>query len=462
MAKEETRRSPIVAGTLSTLMPGLGQLYCGQRYRGVAILLGALGVLAMVAWYHHPVWYLAPLLIWFWNIWDAATLARDGRGRGILLPVIIGMAAAYIIGWQTTQIDLSRADLDRAVQIARPMLHPDFVESRRERNYGWTPVEVPCGPNPPQSTNTVGEVTAMAVPDCGSPGEVLIISAKGLWPNQDTRIWWQTHIGDPKMLGGNEDTMLVLKADEAGSLTTTIRVPSTALVAQPDPSLPLGHRVYFEQFRDIGGIQLSDNGHYVVQGMLETIALALMATALAILVAIPISFLAARNLMSGNPITFGIYVVVRTVLNILRSIEALIFALVFVVVVGLGPFAGVIALAIHSVAALAKLYSESIEGIDPGPIEAIRATGADWFQMVRFAVIPQVVTPFASFTIYRWDINVRSATIIGLVGGGGIGFFLIQWIQINDLRAVSAAFIAIAAVVIALDFLSAKIRERLV
>jgi phosphonate transport system permease protein len=462
MAEEESRRSPIVAGALSTLMPGLGQLYCGQRYRGIAILLANLAVVGMVAWYHHPAWYLSPLLIWFWNIWDAATLARDGRGRNILLPVIFGMAAAYVIGWQTTRIDLSTADLNRAVQIVRPMLRPDFVETRRERNFGWVPVEVPCGPNPPESSKTVGDVTALAVPNCGSPGEVLIVSAQGLWPNEDTRIWWQTHNGDPKMLGGNQDAMLVLKTDESGSLTTTIRIPSTALVAQPDPTLPLGHRVYFEQFRPIGGIQLSENGGYVVQGMLETIALALMATALAIVVAIPISFLAARNLMSGNPLTFATYLVVRTALNILRSIEALIFALVFVVVVGLGPFAGVIALAIHSVAALAKLYSESIEGIDSGPIEAIRATGANWFQMVRFAVIPQIVTPFASFTIYRWDINVRSATIIGLVGGGGIGFFLIQWIQINDLRAVSAAFIAIAAVVIALDFLSAKIRERLV
>jgi len=121
-----------------------------------------------------------------------------------------------------------------------------------------------------------------------------------------------------------------------------------------------------------------------------------------------------------------------------------------------------LALAVHSVAALGKLYSEVIEGIDPGPIEAIRATGANWVQTVRYAVIPQIVPPFTAFTIYRWDINVRSATVIGVVGGGGIGFLLIELIRVSNMRGVSAAFIAIAVVVIILDYFSAKVRERLV
>ena len=288
------------------------------------------------------------------------------------------------------------------------------------------------------------------------------MSAAGLWPNAETQVWWQTPIGDPKMLGGHEDAMLLLPTDASGALTTAIQVPSTALVSQPDPTLSLEHRVYFEQFRPTGGFQLSENGNYVLKGMGVTLALALMATTLSVFIAVPVSFLAARNLMSSNPVTFALYVGVRTLLNIVRSIEPLIVAIIFVVVVGLGPFAGVVALAIHSVAALAKLYSEVIEGIDPGPIEAIRATGANWAQTVRYGVIPQIVLPFIAFTIYRWDINVRSATIIGFVGGGGIGQFLIQWIQINDLRAVSAAFIAIAVVVVALDYLSARVRERLI
>ena len=137
-------------------------------------------------------------------------------------------------------------------------------------------------------------------------------------------------------------------------------------------------------------------------------------------------------------------------------------AIIFVIIVGLGPFPGMIALTIHTTAALGKLYSEVVEGIDPGPIEAIKATGANWFQIVRYAVIPQIVPPFTALTIYRWDINVRSSTIIGFVGGGGIGFFLWQWIILQDFRAVGTAFVAIAVVVVILDFFSARIRERLV
>ena len=131
-----------------------------------------------------------------------------------------------------------------------------------------------------------------------------------------------------------------------------------------------------------------------------------------------------------------------------------------VVVVGLGPFAGTLALTVHSVAALAKLYSEAIESIDPGPIEAIHATGANWIQTVIYAVVPQIVRPFVSFTIYRWDINVRMSTIIGLVGGGGIGFLLVQWIRLLDYRAAGIAVWFIAVTVAILDYVSAEIRER--
>ena len=102
-----------------------------------------------------------------------------------------------------------------------------------------------------------------------------------------------------------------------------------------------------------------------------------------------------------------------------------------------------------------------IEGIELGPIEAIRSTGANWLQVVRYAVIPQIVPPFTALTIYRWDINVRSSTIIGFVGGGGIGFYLYQWILLQNFRAVSASFIAIAVVVMVLDFFSARLREQI-
>jgi phosphonate transport system permease protein len=418
----------------------------------------------MVAWYGHPAWYFAPAGMWLWNIWDAASLA-GGKPRTILIPVVFGLAAAYGIGWQVVGVNFAAASLDRAVAVARPMLHPDLIERSSDKNSMWTPVYVPCptsGPAPTAKRTDQG-MAASVTPACGGPTDELAVSVSGMWPDTDTQIWWDTAIGDTNLLGGvNGSSMLVVRTDANGSLTTTIHVPLNILMAQPDKTITLEHQIFFDQYHYTGGYRISFNGEYAIKGMLETVTMALMATVLGIILAIPISFLAARNLMSSNPITFGIYVIVRTILNILRSIEALILAIIFVVITGLGPFAGVLALAFHSVAALAKLYSEVIEGIDPGPIEAIRATGANWVQVVRYGVIPQIIPPFTSFTIYRWDINVRSATVIGMVGGGGIGLYLIQWIQNNQLRAVSAAFIAIAVVVILLDFLSAKVRERLV
>jgi phosphonate ABC transporter permease subunit PhnE len=162
------------------------------------------------------------------------------------------------------------------------------------------------------------------------------------------------------------------------------------------------------------------------------------------------------------PIGMVVYYLTRTVLNALRSIESLIMVIVFVVWVGIGPFAGVLALSLHTVAALAKLYSEQVESILSGPVEAIKATGANWMQTVIYAVIPQIIPPYISFTMYRWDINVRMSTIIGFAGGGGIGFLLIQNINLLNYRAASAQMIAIALVVASMDYLSSKMREKVV
>jgi phosphonate transport system permease protein len=196
--------------------------------------------------------------------------------------------------------------------------------------------------------------------------------------------------------------------------------------------------------------------------MIETIFLGMMATAFGIVLAVPVSFLAARNLMSGSRITLAIYYVTRTILNIIRSIEPMIWAIIATQWVGLGPFAGILALTVHTIAALGKLYSEAIEGIDPGPIEAIQATGANQLQTIAFAVIPQMIPPFVSFSIYRWDINVRMSTVIGLVGGGGIGFLLIQYIRLFQFRSAGIAVWFIAITVAILDYVSSDIRERYV
>ncbi|MCX7045521.1 MAG: phosphonate ABC transporter, permease protein PhnE [Candidatus Sumerlaeota bacterium] len=196
-----------------------------------------------------------------------------------------------------------------------------------------------------------------------------------------------------------------------------------------------------------------------LQEMVVTIFIALTATTLAIPVAFVGSFFCARNLMKGHPATLSIYMALRIFFNFIRSIEPLIWAIIFSVWVGIGPFAGMLALAAHSVASLIKLYSEQIENIDTGPIEAIEATGANRMQVVWYAVVPQIVLPYLSFSIYRWDINVRMATIIGMVGGGGIGTLLMQYQGQAKWNEAGMIVITIAVVVWLMDYVSARVRE---
>ena len=193
--------------------------------------------------------------------------------------------------------------------------------------------------------------------------------------------------------------------------------------------------------------------------MIETIYIALLATLISIPITLILSFFTARNLMKENRFSFAIYYVLRLVLNFVRSIEPLIWAIIFSVWVGIGPFAGMIALLVHTIASNAKLYSEAIENIETGPVEAISATGANKVQVVWYAVVPQIVLPFLSFTIYRWDINVRMATIIGLVGGGGIGTMLMQYQGLARWHEVGLLVLMIAFVVWVMDYISARIRE---
>lgn len=191
---------------------------------------------------------------------------------------------------------------------------------------------------------------------------------------------------------------------------------------------------------------------------IETIYMAFIATALALPFAFLIGFIAARNLMDGSLIGKIVYNLTRFFLNISRSIEPLVWAIIFSVWVGIGPFAGMLALWLHSVSSLSKLYSEQIENISDGPIEAMKATGAHPIQVIWFGVVPQIILPYLSFTIYRWDINVRMATVIGLVGGGGIGTLLMQYQGLAKWNEVGLLAITIAAIVWFMDWASSKIR----
>lgn len=193
--------------------------------------------------------------------------------------------------------------------------------------------------------------------------------------------------------------------------------------------------------------------------MIETIAIGLLATLFSTLLAIPLSFLAAHNIMSRIPGGMVVYYVMRTFLNIVRAVDTVIWGLIIVVWVGLGPFAGVIALTIHSVAALGKLYSEEIEHIDFGPVEAVQASGANLVQVIRYAVIPQIIPPFLGYTLLRWDINMRASTILGFVAGGGIGFFVVETIQMGGYQQYAAALWVVAIVIILVDYISATWRQ---
>ncbi len=197
----------------------------------------------------------------------------------------------------------------------------------------------------------------------------------------------------------------------------------------------------------------------VLLAAIETVYMALMATVLALPLAVILGFLAARNLMKSSPHLYIIYILIRFFLNIIRAIEPLIWAVIFSIWVGIGPFAGMMALSFHSIASLAKLYSEQIESVEMGPMEAIMATGAHPVQVIWFGLIPQIIIPFLSFTIYRWDINVRMATIIGLVGGGGIGNLLMQYQGVAQWNEVGLIVMIIAFIVWLMDYFSAKIRE---
>lgn len=194
--------------------------------------------------------------------------------------------------------------------------------------------------------------------------------------------------------------------------------------------------------------------------IVETIFMAFIATALAIPIAFVLSFLSAKNIMRG-PLAYTIYIALRTILNVVRSVEAFIWAIIFSVWVGIGPFAGMLALMVHSVASLAKQYSEMVESVNDGPIEGIQSTGANKLQVIWFAIVPQVILPYISFTVYRWDINVRMATIVGFVGGGGIGTLLIQYQGQALWRQVGCIVVVISIVVWLLDQASAYLREAL-
>jgi phosphonate ABC transporter permease subunit PhnE len=194
-----------------------------------------------------------------------------------------------------------------------------------------------------------------------------------------------------------------------------------------------------------------------LRGALQTLEIAVIGTTLAAILALPLGFLSARNIAPPK-VFYG----VRGVLNLFRSIDTMVYALFFVAAVGLGPFPGVMAVVVYTAMSLAKLYSEAIEGIDTGPVEAITATGASRLQILRYGVMPQIIPLFISYILYRLETNIRAAAILGFVGAGGIGFYIQTYLRMMNYRAAACVLLILVVMVMAVDLASSQIRKALV
>ncbi len=485
-----------LSGIASLVVPGLGQILNRQIGRGL-LILGSLGAIAALfvwrvselapnlkgghdifakAFSRRPVFLLIVIILaaiaWLWTAWDAYRSARRRRKSGGALFIAV-LAAFFALGWQLSEIDVGQmvTGAPKAWQPLSKVLWPWQAAITYDKHVVSADAKVLIGtkfPAPPVNEKKAKDPYLIVEPTHGNlsqqdasgmvPGTMLHVTGGNFHANTTTEIYWIDPIGNeaiPRVNG----KYLRFTTDASG--TFTISFPMPYQIIPPSAKGPQFFTVEARQSFAYGPPLPSDPLKLSAKGMVETIMMGMMATFFGILFSIPVSFLAARNIMSGSWITMAIYFITRTILNIIRSIEPLIWVLIAVVWVGLGPFAGIIALTLHSVAALGKLYSEAIESIDHGPIEAIQATGAGRLQNIMYAVIPQMITPFTSFSIYRWDINVRMSTVIGLVGGGGIGFILIQYMNLGKWLEAGIGVWFIAITVAILDYTSAEIRSRL-
>jgi phosphonate ABC transporter permease subunit PhnE len=400
-----------LAPLLSLVIPGAGQLSLSHRWRALIIFVTT-GITAfLVNWALVRMkiaqinlgglttsWLWIPfILFWIWNIYDAYHLARGEYPR-IFPGLLMAALIIYMIAWTVTDVKLER--LVTRIDDARLVIH-DLV-------------------NPELAFVTIDGVDRACSWDC-------------LYGYAQDR------------LAGREPPYPVKASDNV-----------LDIFGQVKPGHAPAWRV---------SLGLAERGEevntFVAGKLIETIAIGLMATIFSTILALPVSFLAAHNIMGRVPGGQAIYYVTRTLLNIVRSVDTVVWGLIVIVWVGLGTFAGVISLTIHSVAALGKLYSEEIEHIDPGPVEALTATGANLLQTIRFGVVPQIIPSFLAYTLLRWDINMRSATVVGFVAGGGIGFFVVETIRAGGYQQYATALWAVAVVIILVDYISAKMRERI-
>lgn len=496
--KKDSPISAVPAAILSLILPGLGQIIARRIQRGLLLLGAMISIIGLLIWRikvlgrlvdgfwptifkaldKSPVFIgfgiLAVLGLWVWIAVDAGrqTIREKQYGNAIFALILL---VFFSIGWQISEIDIIKltSDANEAWVPLSKILWPWEAAVTRDTDTLEAGAEMLVdseGAPPPVPERQEGQPYVWVEPRSGSlskldenneiiPGTEITVRGENFTPNTETKIWWSDAIGNefqPRYQGKYVSTV----TDAEGSFEMKMNMPYR--LVPPSAKGTQIHEVLARQVSEVGPLIASQPLILTIELIIETIFMGMMATIFGIIFSVPVSFLAARNLMSGSWITLTVYYVTRTILNIIRAIEPLIWALIAVVWVGLGPFAGIVALTIHSIAALGKLYSEAIESINPGPIEAIQATGATKLQTIMYAVVPQMIPPFVSFTIYRWDINVRMSTVIGMVGGGGIGFLLVQYIRLLEYRSAGIAVWFIALTVSILDYVSAEIRQRFV
>ena len=367
------------------------------------------------------------------------------------------VATFVVVGLLVLSIRVTKPDIgkllssgSKAKTIMSQLLAPTMFTKESDKVTVSQIIPVPCGSVPNPDTLVTGSRIILD-PPCGSPKDVINLYGYGLPPEAEISLRWI-------LPDGGTFSIKNIVSDANGEISMPLEIRPITAAVDGKPA-----QISFEVSVPTGKLIADPALKEVVDTMFVTIFMALIATTMGTILAIPLSFLAASNITRKGKIGTAVYYIVRSFLNIIRSYEPLVLATIFAMIVGYGsPFAGVIALSITTAASLGKMFSEAVESIDSGPIEAVTATGANRLQVVRYAVVPQIIPDFLSFTIYHWDINVRISTIIGFVGGGGIGYFLSQ--RINTLRYNEAgtALLAIILVVWALDFLSSEVRKQLI
>ncbi len=378
---------------------------------------------------------------------EQATLQHITRNALLIVLAIVALG----FSWRATEMDLPRLlrDLPKGMTLVRAFLTPDLFTRDVETFVIGIDFPIPCGSAaegiPPASGPRLLSSVA-----CAAPGETFTLIGKELPASSEILVRW-------RLPDGRTLNAVRVQTDAQGMFTATLQARPILTTQEGKPA-----RLEAEIQRPVGGLKPSQALKDVAREMFVTIFMAFLSTTIATLIAAPLSFLAASNITRRGCFGSGLYYLSRSFFNLIRSYDPLVMATIFAFWLGYGPFAGVLALTVVTIASLGKLFSEVVENIDPGPVEALQACGANSLQTVRYAVVPQVVPDFISFIIYHWDINVRISTIIGYVGGGGIGFYLSQRINGFEYNQAGTALWAIVIVVWAMDFLSAEVRKRVV